>query len=51
MAIVTSDISRPLPTWQIMPSVLDELYSAGVAREDITLVFALGSHRPHTEEE
>ena len=51
VAIVTSDISRPLPTWQIMPSVLDELYSAGVAKEDITLVFALGSHRPHTEEE
>ena len=51
VAIVTSDISRPLPTWQILPSVLDELYSAGVAKEDITLVFALGSHRPHTEEE
>ena len=51
VAIITSDISRPMPTWQVMPAVLDELYAAGVAGEDITLVFALGSHRNHTEEE
>ena len=51
IAIVTSDITRPMPTWQVMPALLDELYAAGVAREDITLVFALGSHRCHTEEE
>ena len=51
VAIVTSDISRPMPTWEILPSVLDELYAAGVAKEDITVVFALGSHRNHTEEE
>ena len=51
IAIITSDITRPMPTWQVLPHVLDELYSAGVSPEDITLVFALGSHRPHTEEE
>lgn len=51
IAIITSDITRPMPTWQVLPTVLDELYSAGVSPEDITLVFALGSHRPHTEEE
>ena len=51
IAIITSDITRPMPTWQVLPTVLDELYSAGIAPEDITLVFALGSHRPHTEEE
>ena len=51
VAIITSDITRPMPTWQVLPTVLDELYSAGIAPEDITLVFALGSHRPHTEEE
>jgi len=51
IAIVTSDISRPFPTYQVLPSVLDELYAAGIAPEDITLVFALGSHRSHTEEE
>ena len=51
IAIVTSDITRPMPTYQVMPALLDELYAAGVKAEDITLVFALGSHRKHTDEE
>ncbi|MCI8549486.1 MAG: nickel-dependent lactate racemase [Lachnospiraceae bacterium] len=51
VAIVTSDISRPLPSYMVLPVLLDELYGAGVAREDITVVLALGSHRNHTEEE
>lgn len=51
VAIVTSDITRPMPTYKVMPALLDELYEAGIRPEDITLVFALGSHRPHTEEE
>ena len=51
IAIVTSDITRPCPTWRIMPALLDELYAAGCRREDIALVFALGSHRHHTPEE
>ena len=51
IAIVTSDITRPMPTWAVMPALLDELYAAGAAPEDITLVFALGSHRGHTEAE
>ena len=51
VVIVTSDISRPLPSYDVLPSVLDELYAAGVRREDITVVLALGSHRHHTEEE
>ena len=51
IAIVTSDITRPVPTWRIMPAVLDELYAAGCRAEDLLLVFALGSHRHHTEEE
>ena len=51
IAIVTSDITRPMPTYKVMPALLDELYAAGVKPEDITLVFALGSHRRHTDEE
>lgn len=51
VAIVTSDITRPMPTWTVLPPVLEELYGAGVRPEDITLVFALGSHRKHTPEE
>lgn len=51
VAIVTSDITRPMPTWRVMPALLQELHSAGISSEDITLVFALGSHRRQTEEE
>lgn len=51
VVIVTSDITRPLPSYKIIPSILDELYEVGVSPEDITVVFALGSHRPHTQEE
>lgn len=40
-----------MPTWLVMPALLEELYGAGVHPEDITLVFALGSHRCHREEE
>ena len=49
--IVTSDISRPLPSKDVLPAVLEELTEAGVRDEDITVVFALGSHRHMTPEE
>lgn len=51
IAIISSDITRPMPTSIVMPALLDELYSAGVKKDDITLVFALGIHRKQTEEE
>lgn len=51
IAIVTSDITRPMPTYKVMPVLLDALYKAGARSEDITLVFALGSHRKHSIEE
>ncbi|MBQ4361917.1 MAG: nickel-dependent lactate racemase [Lachnospiraceae bacterium] len=51
IAIITSDISRPLPSYDVLPSVLKELEAAGIPDEDITVVFALGSHRTQTDEE
>ena len=51
VAVITSDISRPLPSFDVLPSVIRELNEAGVPDENITVVFALGSHRHHTEEE
>ena len=51
VAIVTSDITRPMPSAVVLPLVLDELYRAGVCPESVTVVFALGSHRKQTEEE
>lgn len=51
IAVISSDITRPMPTYAVMPALLDELYRAGVRPDDITLVFGLGSHRKHTEDE
>ncbi len=51
VAIITSDVTRPMPTYKVMPALLDELYAGGVNPKDITLVFALGSHRKQTDEE
>ena len=51
VAIVTSDVTRPMPTAVVMPALLDELYAGGVRKEDVTLAFALGSHRKQTDEE
>ncbi len=51
IVIVTSDISRPMPSAKVLPPVLKRLEKAGIPDEDITIVFALGSHRGHTDEE
>lgn len=51
VVIISSDITRPMPTKVVLPPVLAELQKAGVAPENITVVLALGSHRRHTDEE
>ena len=51
IAIIASDISRPVPSFEILPAILDELAAAGCRDEDVTVIFALGSHRKHTEDE
>ena len=51
VALVIDDLSRPTPVWLILPAVLEELAAGGVGLEDLTLVVALGLHRPMEEEE
>lgn len=51
IAIITSDMTRPCPSHLILPELLEELAEAGVRDEEITVVFALGSHRVHTSQE
>ena len=51
VAIVTSDITRPCPSQLIIPQILEELSRAGIEDSRITVVFALGSHRVHSEDE
>ena len=51
VVIVTSDLTRPCPSERLLPPVLDELAVAGVSEADVTVVVALGLHRPMTEAE
>lgn len=51
VVIVHSDITRATPNDRILPVLLAELEAAGVARQDITLLNALGTHRPQTDAE
>ena len=51
IVIITSDITRPVPSYKIIPPVLEELWAAGAGPKDVTVVFALGSHRRHTVDE
>lgn len=51
IVIITSDITRPMPSKLALPPIIEELLAAGIPYGDITVVFGLGSHRKHTEEE
>ncbi len=51
VALVTSDLTRPCPSERLLPPVLEELAIAGVADGDITIVIALGLHRPMSASE
>jgi nickel-dependent lactate racemase len=51
VCILVCDITRPAPNGVVLPHVLDELESAGVASDDVTILIATGLHRPAPEEE
>ena len=51
VVVTHSDITRATPNDRILPVVLAELESAGVRRDDITLMNALGTHREQTANE
>ncbi|MEL7568434.1 MAG: nickel-dependent lactate racemase [Dehalobacterium sp.] len=51
VAVIISDITRPCPSYLILPHVLDELNQGGVPDKDITVISGLGVHRAHSMEE
>lgn len=51
VSIICDDMSRPTPVYLILPSVIKRLLSAGIKKEDIKIIIALGSHRYMSEEE
>jgi nickel-dependent lactate racemase len=51
VCILVCDITRPAPNGVVLPQLLDELESAGLAADDVTILIATGLHRPAPEDE
>lgn len=51
IAIVVDDATRNTPSYLIVPPLLDELNTAGVKDENVTIIFGCGTHRAVTQEE
>jgi len=51
VTVVHTDITRATPNERILPPLLAELEGAGIRRDAVTLLNALGTHRPQTDEE
>ncbi len=50
-AIIVDDLSRPTPSYKVIPYLLRELTTAGVPKSEIRFVVGVGAHRPITKEE
>ena len=48
--IIVDDLSRPTPAATVIPLLLRELHQAGIPKNEMRFVVALGSHRPLTDE-
>ncbi|HHE71807.1 MAG TPA: DUF2088 domain-containing protein, partial [Chloroflexi bacterium] len=51
VAVVFSDLTRPMPNDRVLPVLLSTLAEAGVPPDHITLINALGTHRAQTQDE
>ena len=51
VTVITSDNTRPCPSPLLLPLLFNELIEGGIAASDITVVVALGLHRPLSEVE
>ena len=51
VAVVVDDLTRPTPTQELLPVVLQRLHERGVAAGDITIIIGNGTHVPLSREE
>jgi lactate racemase len=51
VVILADDMTRQTPVELILPVLLDELNAGGVRDDQISVLIALGTHRPMTDEE
>ena len=50
-AVVVDDVTRFVPSRELLPPVMNELSAGGIAPEDVTVIVATGLHRDLTAEE
>lgn len=46
VVVVVDDMTRTTPSSKILPFIFEELEKADISEEQITILFALGAHRP-----
>ncbi len=51
VAVVVSDITRPIPYADFLDTVLEEIEDAGITGDNIIILIATGMHRPSTAAE
>jgi nickel-dependent lactate racemase len=49
--IVVCDLTRPVPNPVLLPPILKALAEGGIARENVTILVATGTHRSNTPDE
>jgi len=50
VVIIVDDLTRPTPVEVVLPLLLDELHTAGIRREQVTILVASGTHGPASVE-
>ncbi len=51
VAIAIDDLTRPTETYRLLPIILQDLRSSGIAKDDILIIVSLGAHRPLNRED
>ncbi|MFX0165029.1 MAG: nickel-dependent lactate racemase [Promethearchaeota archaeon] len=51
VVIVSDDMTRPTPIYKILPFILEELKKANIEDNQITILLAIGAHRPMTRQD
>lgn len=50
-AILIDDLSRPTPSFRLIPYLLEELAAAGIPEERVRVIAAVAAHRPLTRDD
>ena len=51
VVLIVDDVTRPTPAAEILPFIIEELLQAGIDKQQISIVLAIGSHRKMNQKE